>query len=89
MVMPMCSTGVNDMFEVSEWNITAVTESCKQRWGVTPRPDDVLLQYGGKNISAASNIIFRYGPNQRWEKLSYQVVIGGGGVGGVENYTQL
>ena len=57
--MPMCSDGVNDMFEAQDWDIAAVTMDCQVRYGLTPRPRWVLQQYGGKNISAHSNIIFR------------------------------
>lgn len=59
MVMPMCTTGKDDMFEPSPWNITAVSKGCKKQWGVTPRPTAVLIEYGGKMIKTASNIIFR------------------------------
>ena len=59
MVMPICSDGVNDMFEANPWNLTQVTAECRKRWNVSPRPRWVVEQYGGKNISAASNIIFR------------------------------
>jgi len=59
MVMPICSDGVNDMFEPNPWNLTQVIAECRKRWNVSPRPRWVVEQYGGKNISAASNIIFR------------------------------
>ena len=60
MVMPICSDGVGDMFEPRPWNLTRVAADCRKRWNVVPRPRWIVEQYGGKNISAASNIIFRY-----------------------------
>ncbi len=57
--MPMCADGKSDMFEPSPWNLTQFARSCMKQWGVNPRPNWVLTEYGGRNISAASNIIFR------------------------------
>jgi len=59
MVMPVCSDGVNDMFESKPWNLTQIIADCHKRWNVSPRPHWIVEQYGGKNICAASNIIFR------------------------------
>jgi len=56
----MCSTGVTDMFEPSEWNLAEFAAGCKAEFGITTRPDWAIKQYGGKDISAHSNIIFRY-----------------------------
>lgn len=60
MVMPMCSDGVNDMFEPSPWNFSAFAAGCQQRWGVTPRPDWAITEYWGTSLATASNIIFRF-----------------------------
>ena len=59
MVMPQCSDGVGDMFEFHPWNLTDVAAECRRKWNVDPRPRWIVEQFGGKNISAASNIIFR------------------------------
>jgi len=59
MVMPTCSNGVDDMFEPDPWNFTKFAAECYKTWKVVPRPRWIVEQYGGKNISAASNIIFR------------------------------
>ncbi|CAN8004409.1 unnamed protein product, partial [Ixodes hexagonus] len=59
MVMPMCSNGETDMFFDSPWNIKDVTENCENKYGLTPDVNKATLMFGGKNISAASNIIFR------------------------------
>ena len=60
MVMPMCDDGVNDMFPASKWNITNISENCFKEYGVRPQVHLVEKLYGGKDISSASNIIFRY-----------------------------
>lgn len=59
MVMPMCSDGVNDMFEPQKWDFHAYSDDCFKEWGVRPRPSWITTLYGGKNISHHSNIVFR------------------------------
>ncbi|RWS31159.1 lysosomal Pro-X carboxypeptidase-like protein, partial [Leptotrombidium deliense] len=66
MVMPVCSDGVNDMFEYNPWNVTKVSSDCQKRWKVTPEPLKAELIFGGLNISAASNIIFSNGNRDPW-----------------------
>lgn len=59
MVMPMCSDGVNDMFELVPWNLQKYSDECYKAFKVRPDPDLVCQRYGCKDISTASNIIFR------------------------------
>lgn len=59
MVMPMCSDGINDMFEAIPWNYTAYTENCLKQFGLRPRLDMAKIVYGGRSIRASSNIVFR------------------------------
>ncbi|XP_019634121.1 PREDICTED: lysosomal Pro-X carboxypeptidase-like [Branchiostoma belcheri] len=66
MTMPSCSDGVHDMFFPEPWNLTAYMAQCKSAWKVTPRPYWILQQFGGKNITAASNIIFSNGLLDPW-----------------------
>ncbi|GAB6029669.1 hypothetical protein CHUAL_005401 [Chamberlinius hualienensis] len=66
MIMPFCSDGINDMFFPTEWNLTAYDESCKAIYQSEPRPFMTILEYGGKNITAASNIIFSNGNLDPW-----------------------
>ena len=33
---------------------------CQKQFKVTPQPDWIRIQYGGKNITVASNIVFSY-----------------------------
>ena len=59
MVMPMCTDGVQDMFEPEEWNFQAFSDECYAMFGVRPRADWAGTVYGAKDIASHSNIIFR------------------------------
>lgn len=65
MTMPMCSNGT-DMFEVQTWNFSAFAESCHAQFGVRSRIDWATINYGGKNLNAASNIVFSNGLLDPW-----------------------
>lgn len=60
MVMPMCSNGIDDIFEKNPWNFNEFAENCLKTYGVRSAIDIIEKTYGGKNLKAASNIIFRY-----------------------------
>ena len=60
MVMPYCSDGVSDMFPVVPWDFDVYSAECQKQWKATPRAQWIPLQFGAKNITAASNIIFRW-----------------------------
>ncbi|XP_045616290.1 lysosomal Pro-X carboxypeptidase [Procambarus clarkii] len=66
MVMPFCYDGINDFFEPAPWDFKAFAEDCYNKWGVYPRPFMVAHMYGGKDISAASNIVFSNGLLDPW-----------------------
>ncbi|XP_041975547.1 lysosomal Pro-X carboxypeptidase [Aricia agestis] len=66
MVMPMCSTGREDMFEPHAWNYTEFAADCHRKYNVWPRPDSARIQYGGDNLKAASNIVFSNGLLDPW-----------------------
>jgi len=66
MVMPISSNGTSDMFPPSYFSLEALTEYCQQTWGVTPRPHWIPTYYGGRNIGAASNIVFSNGMLDPW-----------------------
>ncbi len=38
-VFPMCSNGVTDMFEPSEWDFKAYSAACKEQFDLTPRQE--------------------------------------------------
>ncbi|KAI9562235.1 hypothetical protein GHT06_013200 [Daphnia sinensis] len=66
MVMPMCGDGINDMFEAQPWNLEKYSEKCLKKWKVNPRPLMAPLNYGGRNISSSSNIVFSNGLLDPW-----------------------
>ncbi|XP_056613248.1 lysosomal Pro-X carboxypeptidase isoform X1 [Triplophysa dalaica] len=66
MVMPMCTDGINDMFEPQPWNFQAFSDECYGQFGVRPRKDWAEIVYGGGKISAHSNIIFSNGDLDPW-----------------------
>ncbi|XP_078610907.1 lysosomal Pro-X carboxypeptidase-like [Branchiostoma floridae x Branchiostoma japonicum] len=65
-IEPICSNGVNDMFPAIPWDLSAFSEACYERWKVRPRPYWAVTEYWGRNISAASNIIFSNGDLDPW-----------------------
>nr|XP_023015538.1 lysosomal Pro-X carboxypeptidase [Leptinotarsa decemlineata] len=66
MIMPICSTNY-DMFENQPWDFKKVSDNCMNKFGIRPRDEEVpILQYGGKDISSASNIIFSNGLYDPW-----------------------
>ncbi|CAH1785135.1 unnamed protein product [Owenia fusiformis] len=71
MVMPMCSTGVSDMFQPGDWDIKAYSEGCVKQWGRGPKPYWIETQYGGVNINSSSNIIFSNGDLDPWSGGGY------------------
>ncbi|XP_021927130.1 lysosomal Pro-X carboxypeptidase isoform X2 [Zootermopsis nevadensis] len=66
MVMPMCSDGHNDMFEVQIWDFAKYSETCYKKWKVRPDEKRAVRFYGGKDISTATNIVFSNGLLDPW-----------------------
>ncbi|XP_066521849.1 lysosomal Pro-X carboxypeptidase [Hoplias malabaricus] len=66
MVMPMCTDGVQDMFEPQQWDFQAFSDECYDLFGVRPREYWAGMLYGGKNISSHSNIVFSNGGLDPW-----------------------
>ncbi|XP_035231053.1 lysosomal Pro-X carboxypeptidase-like [Stegodyphus dumicola] len=66
MVMPTCQNGVTDMFEPVPWNFSSYSDSCWQKWKVKADLKKAVIIYGGKNITASSNIIFSNGKLDPW-----------------------
>ncbi|CAF1922453.1 unnamed protein product [Rotaria magnacalcarata] len=68
-VMPMCSDGVNDMFENQPWDFQAFSDACYDQWKVRPRFEWPYIEYGGKNLTDLrffSNIAFTNGNLDPW-----------------------
>lgn len=67
MVMPICSDGVNDMFEPQSFDLKNIEEGCYKSWSVRPQINKVLIEYGlDKNLPSASNIIFSTCSRDPW-----------------------
>ncbi|XP_072547921.1 lysosomal Pro-X carboxypeptidase [Salminus brasiliensis] len=66
MVMPVCTDGIQDMFEPQPWNFQAFSDECYDLFGVRPREHWAGTVYGGKNIGSHSNIIFSNGGLDPW-----------------------
>ena len=47
------------MFEELKWDYDAYTKACNESFQVIPRADWPTIYYGGKNIAAHTNIVFR------------------------------
>ncbi|RWS02071.1 lysosomal Pro-X carboxypeptidase-like protein [Dinothrombium tinctorium] len=60
-IIPKCSDGINDMFFEKTWNLTKIKTDCMNRWKIIPRAQKIQLLFGGRNLSAASNIVFSVG----------------------------
>eukprot|EP01025_Chloroclados_australasicus_P052034 TRINITY_DN6058_c0_g2_i3.p2 TRINITY_DN6058_c0_g2~~TRINITY_DN6058_c0_g2_i3.p2 ORF type:complete len:518 (-),score=39.61 TRINITY_DN6058_c0_g2_i3:911-2464(-) len=53
------TNGVTDMFwDQGNYTFERLTQHCLNEFGVVPKRDWGALQYGGKNLYAASNIVF-------------------------------
>lgn len=66
MVMPFCANSSDTMYRTTTWDLKAFSEKCYKRFHLIPKPYDIELRYGGKNIHAASNIIFSNGLLDPW-----------------------
>lgn len=66
MIMPMCSTD-EDMFETTAWSFKEYSDGCFKTFSVRPRSEQVpILEFGGKDIETASNIVFSNGLLDPW-----------------------
>lgn len=66
MVLPVCSVGELSMFPPQNWDLNQYSNDCLTNLGVRPEPFKAELLFGGKNIQAASNIIFSNGERDPW-----------------------
>ena len=58
--MPFCSNGISDMFEPYQWRVEEFAEECKGKFfGLEMKRTWIKELFGGKDITAFSNIIFR------------------------------
>jgi Serine carboxypeptidase S28 len=59
------------MFPTSTATFEHLTERCRQRFGVTPRPWELVDFWGFDDLSNASNILFTNGLQDMWSGGSY------------------
>jgi len=65
--MICCGTnGVTDMFWEEPFNVEEGIKSCQESLGVTPREYWFTVNFGGRNIKSASNIVFSNGNMDPW-----------------------
>eukprot|EP01025_Chloroclados_australasicus_P033606 TRINITY_DN342_c0_g2_i1.p1 TRINITY_DN342_c0_g2~~TRINITY_DN342_c0_g2_i1.p1 ORF type:complete len:527 (+),score=40.06 TRINITY_DN342_c0_g2_i1:195-1775(+) len=64
--MPMSTDGIKDMFWLSPFDIEGEFDYCQSEYGVIPRMYHAQVQWGGKKIETASNIIFSNGQYDPW-----------------------
>jgi dipeptidyl-peptidase-2 len=55
------SNGVTDMFPVMPYNEKLREEYCSKTWGVKVRQDWPSIEFWGKHIQTATNIVFSNG----------------------------
>jgi lysosomal Pro-X carboxypeptidase len=66
LLYPLCSDGIRDMFYKSSWNVKSMEGICERTWGAKPDLGRVKLQYGDRDISEHSNIVFSNGDMDPW-----------------------
>lgn len=71
MIMPQGSNNKESIFPISKWEYEDRVTSCKNVYGVLPRPNWITTEFGGHNIEVVlkrfgSNIIFFNGLRDPW-----------------------
>ncbi|CAL8093399.1 unnamed protein product [Calicophoron daubneyi] len=69
MTNPMCSNGISDMFPPNDWDPDAYSDKCFRNYGLRPRMNWSEVQFWGKNLKAASNIVFSNGDLDPWSSF--------------------
>jgi len=61
------TNNVTDMFPPRNWDLPQLTSYCGTQWGIIPRPNWLVTEYGFDRIArSASNIIFSNGRLDPW-----------------------
>lgn len=66
MFMPFAKNGSTDMFWPEPWDPDAAAAACRSQWGVEPRSLWATQEWGGRDLKAASNIVFSNGLLDPW-----------------------
>jgi len=62
------TNGVTDMFPVLPYDEAAREAYCKKTWNVTPSDEWITVQYWGRDIKTATNIVFSNGLLDPWHQ---------------------
>ena len=54
------------LYALQPFSMKDSIERCQEQWGVTPRPMWATIQWGGRRIETASNIVFSNGLYDPW-----------------------
>lgn len=63
---PFGKDGKRDMFWSEPFDEKATVEGCQETWGIKPRTLWATIQWGGKRLESASNIVFSNGLLDPW-----------------------
>lgn len=63
---PFTRDGRRDMFWDQPFDSDQVSDECHRQWGVRPSPYKPTVEWGGRRIEAASNIVFSNGGLDPW-----------------------
>src|SRR5690554_7130746 len=66
LMMPMSTNGKTDMFWEQPWSTEDNVKWCQEMFGITPRLNWAAIEYGGKKLHYASNIVFSNGVLDPW-----------------------
>jgi lysosomal Pro-X carboxypeptidase len=58
MVFPMCSDGVNDMFEPEKWDYELYRQNCYDQFKIYPRKEFAPIYYGVFKILKLNFLLF-------------------------------
>lgn len=65
--MPQTSDGKRDMFfDSGKFNFSEEVQRCETTWGVKPSKYKATIEWGGRRLEAASNIVFSNGGRDPW-----------------------
>jgi lysosomal Pro-X carboxypeptidase len=70
-IVPMCTTGVHDMFLPSKWDFEQYSNECHDSYGVYPQEKAVITRYASQNWEGTSNIIFSNGLLDPWSGAGF------------------
>ena len=67
-IMPAGTNNITDFFPVLPFTVDQRKEYCQKRWDITPNIDWTRVSLWGRNIQAATNIVFSNGDLDPWHR---------------------